>query len=222
MRKVTASHIDDDDEGKLDYAILRATNGGKKLYSINEDGSIVVRSSAKLDYEVQMIDKRCSTLTVEARDRGIVGTDLGDDLSDRLLPKLTKVCIADVNEAPETAGSGHRFMIPADMPLEQEQEPITAVDEDEGDGIYYSIRTQDPFNVVEQTEADGNITTYSGVFGIDSTGQVYLCASEVRCRGRGHGPSDISDRLAGDGAKTEHLIEVEILPGSKYGADIRR
>merc|ERR1711871_1692345 len=90
--------------------------------------------------------------------------------------------------------------------------PVTAYDEDEGDGIYYSIKTEMPFNVIESTDEDGNITTYSGVFGIDSSGQVYLAQGGIVVEG----DVMVLPILATDshGAKTEQAIEVEILPAA--------
>ena len=118
------------------------------MYAIEDDGTIVVRPGTVLNYEASVDeDQRCSTLTVEARDRGIVGADLGDSLSGSLAAEVdVKVCISDVNEAPEFSGVGYRFMMPADMPPNKNVGvPVTAYDEDEGDGIYYSIKTEMPF-----------------------------------------------------------------------------
>ena len=144
-------------------------------------------------------------VTLEAKDRGIVGVKEGEATTAKLKAthKVT-ITIKDVNDPPEFTASSVRFQMPEDEDAGKNIGLIAAFDQD-GNELTYSIRTGGEDNVGTDPSAT------PGVFDIDKEGRVFVNKAMLVTAG----DVMILPIIANDGIdETVKKIEVEILPPS--------
>merc|ERR1711871_644810 len=215
-----AEYVDKGDAGFIDYRVVSGTDGSTDMFDILEDGTVVVKNGDELDFETLSKSlKLCFYLILEAKDRGIVGSEYGGGYSTPLSDESElKVCVTDKPEPPTFPVPEYAFTVTVDSRENQNVGiPIEVEDQDFGDIVSLSINT-DPFDngndTIYPNRPNGDSTGTGGVFGIDSSGQLFLRVHGVITEGDIMVlPIEAEDSY---GLTASASVTVEILPPANY------
>ena len=211
-----AEYVDKPDAGQIEYNIIDGTHGSTDIFGVLADGSIVVEDGSELDYEFLSKSLRlCFDVTLEAKDKGIVGAEYNGDFSTPLSDNShVKICVTDVPEPPVFPVPEHMFTVTVDAPENQNVGiPLVVIDQDFGDIVSISINA-DPFEYQNETVYPNKANGTGEIFGIDKNGQIFLRVSDVISEGAFMVlPIDAQDSY---GLKASATVTVEVLPPANY------